>query len=255
MRGLIVVVLAILQDLIHVVASDSRGDHRRESVPARTPPRIRKGRHGGRPTPAAGKLLLVVWSRFCLWAQALVIVKPGKMVRMRPEDNVIVRAENTEDAKERLVIHSINEAAFGCQDEADLVDKLRTEDAVLVSLVAEISERIVGHILFSRMSIETAAGSVLAAALAPMAVLPEHQRRGIGGRMIRYGLNLLRRRGEQIVIVVGHPDYYPRFGFSSEKARSLESSFSPEAFMAIELSPGALDGVRGRIRYPAAFGI
>jgi putative acetyltransferase len=170
-----------------------------------------------------------------------------------PEQSVIVRGENTEDAEERSVIHSINEAAFGCQDEADLVDSLRTEDVVLVSLVAEIRERIVGHILFSRMWIETAGRSVPAAALAPMAVLPEHQRRGIGGRLIRHGLNLLRGRSELIVIVVGYPDYYPRFGFSSEKARSLESPFPQDAFMAMELSPGAIDGVRGRVRYPAAF--
>jgi len=174
---------------------------------------------------------------------------------MRPEDNVIVRGENIEDAEERSVIHSINEAAFGCKDEADLVDRLRTEGVVLVSLVAEIPERIVGHILFSWMSIETTGGSVSAAALAPMAVLPEHQRRGIGGRLIVHGLKLLRGRGEQIVIVVGHPDYYPRFGFSSEKARALESPFPQDAFMAMELNPGALDGVRGRVRYPAAFGI
>lgn len=174
---------------------------------------------------------------------------------MRPEDNVIVRNENTEDAEERSAIHSINEAAFGSQDEADLVDTLRTEGVVLVSLVAEIQERIVGHILFSRMSIETTVGSVPAAALAPMAVLPEHQRRGIGGQLIRHGLNLLRERGEQIVIVVGHPNYYPRFGFSSEKALSLESPFPQNAFMAMELSPGALEGVRGRVRYPAAFRI
>jgi putative acetyltransferase len=66
---------------------------------------------------------------------------------------------------------------------------------------------------------------------------------------------LLRGRGERIVIVVGHPDYYPRFGFSSEKARSLEGPFPPEAFMAMELSPGALDDVRGRVRYPTAFGV
>jgi len=174
---------------------------------------------------------------------------------VHPEDNVIVRGENTEDTEERSVIRSINEAAFGGPDEADLVDSLRTEGVVLVSLVAELEKRMVGHILFSRMSIETTTGSVSAAALAPMAVLPEHQRRGIGERLIRHGLDLLRGRGEQIVIVVGHPDYYPRFGFSSEKAGSLESPFPSDAFMAMELSPGALDGVRGKVRYPAAFGL
>ena len=174
---------------------------------------------------------------------------------MRPEDNVIVRGENTEDTKERSLIRSINEAAFGRPDEADLVDSLRTTGVALVSLVAEVDQRIVGHILFSRMSIETTSGSCPAAALAPMAVLPGHQRRGIGARLIRHGLDLLSRRGERIVIVLGHPDYYPRFGFSSEKARHLESPFRPEAFMAMELRSGALDGIRGRVGYPAAFGL
>jgi putative acetyltransferase len=91
---------------------------------------------------------------------------------MRPEDNIIVRGENTEDSEERSVIHSINKTAFGSQDEADLVDELRTEGAVLVSLVAEIQEQIVGHILFSRMSIETTCGPVQAAALAPWPCYP-----------------------------------------------------------------------------------
>ena len=91
--------------------------------------------------------------------------------------------------------------------------------------------------------------------MAPISVLPEHQRQGIGGRLIRYGLDLLRNRGEHIVIVLGHPGYYPRFGFSCEKARALESPFPPDAFMAMELNPGALDGVSGRVRYPAAFGL
>jgi len=174
---------------------------------------------------------------------------------VRPEGSLIVRGENTEDTMERSLIRSINEAAFGRPDEADLVDALRTAGVVLVSLVAEVDQRIVGHILFSRMWIETTSGSCPAAALAPMAVLPGHQRRGIGRRLIRHGLDLLRRRGERIVIVLGHPDYYPRFGFSSEKARSLESPFSPKSFMAMELSPGALDGIRGRVRYPVAFGL
>jgi putative acetyltransferase len=171
------------------------------------------------------------------------------------EDKVTVRAENTEDGEERSAIRSINEAAFGRRHEADLVDGLRAAGVVLVSLVAELDTRIAGHILFSRMSIETTNGFLPAAALAPMAVLPSHQRRGIGERLVGSGLELLRRRGERIVIVLGHPDYYPRFGFSCEKARYLKSPFPPRAFMAMELRPGALDGIRGTVRYPAAFGL
>ncbi len=153
------------------------------------------------------------------------------------------------------MVHSINRAAFGRTDEADLVESLRTEGAVLASLVAELETRIVGHILFSRMFIETSIGSIPAAALAPMAVLPTYQRQGIGGRLIRDGLDFLRRSHERIVIVLGHPDYYSRFGFSCEKARCLESPFPPNALMAMELSPGALDGLEGKVKYPAAFGL
>jgi putative acetyltransferase len=173
---------------------------------------------------------------------------------------LIVRHEDPADTQERSVVHSIHEAAFGRPDEADLVDKLRSEGAVLLSLVAELEQpeaeqQIAGHILFSRMSIETSTGPVPAAALAPVAVLPAHQRRGIGEQLIRCGLDLLRAQSERIVIVLGHPDYYSRFRFSSEKARYLESPFPPEAFMALELSPGALEGIRGKVRYPAAFGL
>lgn len=167
---------------------------------------------------------------------------------------LIVRCENGE-VDGRRAVRSINEAAFGRPDEADLVDRLRAEGVVLASLVAELEKRAVGHILFSRMWIETTGGSVAAVALAPLAVLPEHQRQGIGGQLIRQGLDLLRRQGERIVIVLGHPDYYPRFGFSSEKASALESPFARSIFMAMELSPGALDGIQGKVRYPAAFGL
>jgi putative acetyltransferase len=123
----------------------------------------------------------------------------------------------------------------------------------LLSLVADIDGRIVGHILFSRMWIDTAGGAIDAVALAPMAVLPECQRKGVGGQMIRTGLGLLRRRGERIVIVLGRPDYYRLFGFSVDKARDLDSPFPPHVFMATELQPGALDGIRGKVRYPVAF--
>ncbi len=179
---------------------------------------------------------------------------------MHHAGSLVIRSE-TAGTEDYLAIHSVNREAFGRPDEANLVDSLRTEGVVLASLVAELEDcdelekSIVGHILFSRMYIETATNSVPAVALAPIAVLPKHQRQGIGGELIRHGLNVLKLRGEQIAIVLGHPDYYPRFGFSSAKAESLESPFPPKSFMAFELDPGALDGLCGKVRYPAAFGL
>jgi putative acetyltransferase len=148
-------------------------------------------------------------------------------------------------------VRSVNEDAFGRPDEADLVDNLRAEGVVLCSLVAEEQGRVVGHILFTRMWI----ANIAAVALAPMSVLTGYQRRGIGGLLVRRGLDQLREQGERIVIVLGHPDYYPRFGFSVGKASGLESPFPAEAYMALELEPGALSGVRGKVGYPMAFGL
>jgi putative acetyltransferase len=167
---------------------------------------------------------------------------------------MIVRAEYPED---RAAIRLVNEQAFSRRDEADLIDAVRNQGVVLASFVAEIEERVVGHILFSRMSIEATGPvrSVPAVALAPMAVLPERQRQGIGEKLIKHGLDWLGAQGEQVVIVLGHPKYYPRFGFSTDKASSLASPFPPEAFMALELSPGALNDIQGKVRYPEAFGL
>lgn len=160
-----------------------------------------------------------------------------------------------EAPKDRSQVRIVNESAFGRPDEADLIDRLREEGVVLLSLVAERENEVVGHVMFSRMAIHTAGGPVAAVSLAPMAVLPRNQRQEIGSQLIRRGLATLRERGERIVIVLGHKDYYPRFGFSPDLARQLTSPFPPEAFMALELVPGALDGMRGEVRYPAAFGI
>ena len=148
-------------------------------------------------------------------------------------------------------VREVEMQAFGRAEEADLVDGLRREGAVLLSLIAEVEQRIVGHILFTRMWIETSNGSVSAVALAPMAVLPEYQRRGIGQRLVRQGLNLLRCRGERIVIIVGHPDYYPRFGFVTAKPRGIDNEYNApeEAFMILELQPGAFTDVTGVAKY------
>ncbi|HEY3827140.1 MAG TPA: N-acetyltransferase [Bryobacteraceae bacterium] len=170
---------------------------------------------------------------------------------------MLIREEQPADREQ---VRKVNEAAFGRPDEADLIDRLRAANDILLSLVAESDSAatdsvVVGHILFSRMTVETAQGSVPAVALAPMAVLPSHQNQKVGSRLVSEGLAQLRVRGERIVIVLGHRHFYPRFGFSSEMARSLASPFPPDAYMALELCDGALAGIRGAVRYSAAFGL
>jgi putative acetyltransferase len=174
------------------------------------------------------------------------------MPTMDTKSPLFIRDEQPPDRKQ---VRKVNEAAFGRSDEADLINRLRVEETILLSLVAEAGGKIVGHILFSRMTIETAQGSVAAVSLAPMAVLPDHQGHKAGSQLVRRGLAELRDRGERIVTVLGHKEYYPRFGFSPEKARYLGSPFPPDAFMALELSDGALAGVQGAVRYSPGFGL
>ena len=153
-------------------------------------------------------------------------------------------------------IREVNRLAFGGEDEARLVDQLREDGEVIASLVAVDEEQVVGHILFSELPIETDRGVRRGTALAPMAVRPGRQRGGIGSALVRRGLELCRERGVEIVVVVGHPEYYPRFGFSAELAKRLKAPFSGEAFMALELAPGALaEGVTGTVRYAKAFAL
>ena len=127
---------------------------------------------------------------------------------------------------------------------------LRNGGFVRLSLIAEQAAQVVGHILFSDLPIITEEGTVLALALAPMAVLPAFQNQGIDSALVRRGVEICREQGHKIVIVVGHPRFYPRFGFSKELAARLESPYSGEAFMAVELVPGAMDEVKGRVEYP-----
>ena len=164
---------------------------------------------------------------------------------------VTIRAESSDD---HHAIRRVNELAFGGDDEANLVESLRDGGFVEVSLVAEADGEIVGHILFSRVAIITSIGAASALALAPMSVLPSHQRLGIGSKLVAAGLDARRTRRHKIVVVLGHPEYYPRFGFSSQLARPLESPFGGgEAWMALELVPGALDAVEGRVEFSPPF--
>ena len=164
---------------------------------------------------------------------------------------VLIRPEDRGDI---AAIGDIERKAFARDAEALLVDRLRAADVVVASLVADDQNALVGHILFSRVPIHTQGGIVDAVALAPLAVVPERQRQGIGSMLVRSGLEACRCSGESIVLVLGHPHYYSRFGFSADLTRTLSSPYSGEAFMALELVSGALAGVVGDVRYPAAFG-
>ena len=163
-----------------------------------------------------------------------------------------IRPETSDDA---AAIDALNRNAFGGPYEAGLVERLRGQGLAAVSLVGVEEAAIVGHILFSELAVEIDGRPVRAAALAPMCVRGDCQRRGLGSALVRAGLDEVRALGHHAVIVVGHPEFYPRFGFSSRLAARLDSPFPGDAFMALELVAGALRGTRGKVTYPAAFGI
>ncbi len=165
---------------------------------------------------------------------------------------MIIRQETASDI---TAVYLVNEQAFGRPDEANLVNKLRAGNKITLSLVAEENGRIVGHALFSPMTLETESGSCPIVGLGPVAVVPEMQRQGVGSRLIEMGLDLLRERGETAVIVLGHPSYYPRFGFVRASQFGIRSSYDvpDEAFMALELEDGGLNGRAGVAYYQPEF--
>ncbi|MDF2231022.1 N-acetyltransferase [Albimonas sp. CAU 1670] len=150
--------------------------------------------------------------------------------------------EADHDAVRRVV-----EAAFGREDEARLVTRLHEEGDAAIALVAEVDGRIAGHVMFSPMRAPQGA-----LGLAPISVRPDLHGNGIGGALIRRGLEEARTRGASAVFVLGDPPYYTRFGFSPEKARGYATPFAGPFLMALELTPGALRG-EGELSYARAF--
>lgn len=160
----------------------------------------------------------------------------------------------TETGADLAAVGEVNRLAFGREAEARLVDDLRDGGYARLSLVAEEEGRLVGHIMFSEAVIRTDGGEVGALALGPVGVIPERQGRGVGSALIREGLDRCVQEGHRIVVLLGHPGYYPRFGFSAERAGNLSSPYSGDAFMALELAPGALSRVVGEFEFAPPFG-
>jgi putative acetyltransferase len=172
------------------------------------------------------------------------------LLGLLPRVGMTIRDETPADFD---AIRQVNSAAFSSDLEAGLIERLRDEGIIIRSLVAVADAQLVGHILFSQVWVENDKEMVTVASLAPMAVHPDHQRRGIGSALVRDGIEVCRQDGWHAIIVVGHPGYYPRFGFSSQVAAHLKSPYAGAAFMGLELKPGALTSLQGQVRYPKAF--
>jgi putative acetyltransferase len=164
---------------------------------------------------------------------------------------VVIRREAPSDVDD---VREVNVQAFGGPVEARIVDALRASPGA-ISLVAVAGDRVVGHIFFTPVSLDADRPLVRVAGLGPMAVRPAFQRAGVGSALVRRGIEECRRHGYAAVVVLGHRRFYPRFGFRPAGAWGLvcEYPVPPEAFMAIELDPGSLDGRSGRVRYSPEF--
>lgn len=171
-------------------------------------------------------------------------------------DNALIsiRPETPEDI---AVIAEVNQKAFGQTGEADLVDALRAAGALRISLVAESDGEIVGHIAFSPMTLDQQPEEAGVLGLGPMAVLPGYQNQGIGLHLLEAGLDACRQQGAEIVIVLGHPEFYPKAGFVRASGFGIlcEYQVPDEAFMALELVPGRIQKYAGVAHYHPAFGM
>jgi putative acetyltransferase len=166
-----------------------------------------------------------------------------------------IREEKDQDI---LAIKEVNDLAFGRENESKLIEAIRNSEYFVpqLSLVAETdTQEIIGHILFSMITIETENGPFQSLALTPMAVKPKFQNKGIGSALVREGLKRCAELGYHSVVVLGHPDFYPKFGFIPASTKGIKAPFEvpDEVFMIYETKPGSLNGVKGIVKYPEAF--
>ncbi len=169
------------------------------------------------------------------------------------ENNMKIRREQKSDYKK---VYEITKQAFQQENESKLIEKIRVGEGFVpeLSLVAELDGEIVGHILFSKIKI-IGEDEYESLALAPMAVVPKLQKQGIGSELVNTGLEIAKKLGFESVIVVGHEDYYPIFGFEKASKWGIKCPFEvpDEAFMAIELVENSLKGRGGTVQFPKEF--
>lgn len=160
-----------------------------------------------------------------------------------------IREEGPDDV---AAVRALNRRAFGQDLEGDIVDALRSNGASVLSLVATRNGQVVGHILYSPVSV---GGDVTGAALGPMSVLPEHQRQGIGSQLVETGNRRLKEAGCPFILLVGHPDFYPRFGFTPASSHGIvcEWEVPDDAFLLLVLDEARMRGVSGLARYRPEF--
>ena len=162
------------------------------------------------------------------------------MIEIRPEQ-----------ASDALAIRELNGLAFGQELEGQIVDALRTSGAISLSLVAIVENQIVGHILYSPVQI----GELAGVGLGPLAVVPSHQRQGIGSQLIAAGNQRVNEAGCPFIVVMGHADYYPRFGFApaSQRRITCEWDVPDDVFMILVFDEGKMRGVSGLAKYRPEF--
>jgi putative acetyltransferase len=165
---------------------------------------------------------------------------------------ITIRKEQPTDIE---AIYQVNHLTFGQLVEPELVNRLRQSGGLSLSLVAVVNEQIVGHLAFSPVTIESHGIYQQAVGLAPIAVLPSFQRQGIGSLLVTKGIEEMAKLDYALVIVLGHPEYYPRFGFVPTKPYNLtwEREAPEEAFMVKELKPGILSQVKGIVKFHPEF--
>ena len=165
---------------------------------------------------------------------------------------MIIREEELADTE---AIWNINADAFETEDEANLVNALRNSDCTFISLVAETEDKAAGHILFTPVELTGNKNKLKLIGLAPMAVLQKYQNQGIGTQLVKAGIELCKSKDYDAIVVLGHPNYYPRFGFVPSVAHGIKSEYEvpDEAFMILELKKNSLKGNQGVIKYHEIF--